>query len=325
MSMIQVDRLTKLFGPVLAVDDISFTVNEGEIVGFLGPNGAGKTTTMRILTTYLTATSGTARVAGFDVLSESMQVRQKIGFLPESVPLYPEMRVDEYLLFRGQLRGIARKARVERVDYCLDRCRLKQVRRRLLGTLSKGYRQRVGLADTMLHEPKILILDEPTSGLDPYQIRETLALIKELGGKHTILLSTHILTEVETVCERAIIINAGRVNYSESLDTLEGQAVILLDARGPVEALTQTVEGVSGVSQVKVLSKQDGLVSLEVRTQDNADQREAVGQAVTARGWPVRRLERKRRKLEDAYFDVLRAQDPLKETGIQAAPAGIAK
>src|SRR5713226_4354210 len=210
--MIHVEHLSKYFGPVMAVNDVSFDVDQGEIVGFLGPNGAGKTTTMRILTTYLPATSGIARVAGFDVMNESMEVRQNIGYLPESVPLYPEMRVEEYLNYRAKLKGVDRKQRPKRVDFCLDRCRLREVRRRLIGTLSKGYRQRVGLADAMVHDPAILILDEPTSGLDPMQIRETLALIKELGDNHTVLLSTHILPEVEASCERVIIIAGGRVS-----------------------------------------------------------------------------------------------------------------
>src|ERR1700681_221511 len=191
--MIQIDQLTKFFGPVMAVDRITFRVAKGEIVGFLGPNGAGKTTTMRILTSFLPATSGVAKVAGFDVMTESDDVRRNIGYLPESVPMYTEMRVEEYLDFRAKLQGVSRKDRPKRIDFCLDRCRIREVRRRLTGTLSKGYRQRVGLADAMIHDPPILILDEPTTGLDPQQIRETLALLKELGQNHTILLSTHIL------------------------------------------------------------------------------------------------------------------------------------
>src|SRR5262249_29692755 len=201
----------KYFGPILAVDSISFQVDRGEIVGFLGPNGAGKTTTMRILTTYLPATSGIAKIAGHDVMTESMEVRRHLGYLPESVPLYPEMRVEEYLTYRAKLKGVDRKERQKRVDYCVERCRVREVRRRLIGTLSKGYRQRVGLADAMIHDPALLILDEPTVGLDPMEINETLELIKQLGEKHTVLLSTHILSEVEKVCQRVIIINLGRI------------------------------------------------------------------------------------------------------------------
>src|SRR5262245_18940668 len=191
--MIEVSNLTKFFGPVVAVDHVQFEVDRGEIVGFLGPNGAGKTTTMRILTTFLPATSGIAKISGHDVMTESLAVRRHLGYVPESVPLYAEMRVEEYLAYRAKLKGVERKDRQKRIDYCLDRCRIREVRRRLAGTLSKGYRQRVGLADAMIHDPALLILDEPTTGLDPVQINETLDLIKELGQKHTVLLSTHIL------------------------------------------------------------------------------------------------------------------------------------
>src|SRR5262245_21542399 len=194
--MIQVENLTKFFGPVLAVDNITFQVDRGEVVGFLGNNGAGKTTTMRILTTFLPATSGIAKVAGYDVMNQSMEVRQNIGYLPESVPLYPEMRVEEYLDYRAKLKGVDRAIRSRRIEEAMERCRIREVRRRLLGTLSKGYRQRVGLADSLSHDPPMLIMDEPTSGLDPVQIRETLNSIKDLAEKHTILLSTHILPEV---------------------------------------------------------------------------------------------------------------------------------
>ncbi len=319
--MIHVQNLTKYFGPVMAVRNVSFQVDRGEIVGFLGPNGAGKTTTMRILTTYLPATSGIARVANFDVMSESMEVRRNIGYLPESVPLYPEMRVEEYLAFRSKLKGVERKARPKRIDYCLERCRIREVRRRLIGTLSKGYRQRVGLADSMIHDPPILILDEPTVGLDPLQIRETLALIKELGQAHTILLSTHILSEVEAICERVIIINAGRVGLSKNLADLEAHAVILLEVRGPSDQVAAAVRGVEGVRDVTAgKPPAEGVCAFEVHTADNRDLREAISQEVVGRGWTLRRLERRRRKLEDAFFDVLRESDPLKGSGAKEAP-----
>jgi ABC-2 type transport system ATP-binding protein len=314
--MIQVDNLTKYFGPVLAVDHVTFEVDKGEIVGFLGLNGAGKTTTMRILTSYLPATSGIAKVAGFDVMTESLSVRRNIGYLPESVPLYPEMRVEEYVLFRAKLKGVPRKQRSGRVEYCLDRCRLREVRRRLIGTLSKGYRQRVGLADAMVHDPAILILDEPTSGLDPMQIRETLALIKELGESHTVLLSTHILPEVEAICERVIIIAGGRVGFSRTLVEIESQAVILLEARGPGEQVAGLLRGIAGVEQVAEMPTEDDVVGFTIRTEANSDLREPISKAIGARGWPIRRLDRKRGSLDDAFFDVLRAQDPLKETGV---------
>ncbi len=311
--MIQVDNLSKFFGPVMAVDRISFQVGRGEIVGFLGLNGAGKTTTMRILTSYLPATSGIAKVAGFDVMLESNDVRKNIGYLPESVPLYPEMRVEEYIHFRAKLKGMPRTDRAKRIEYCLERCRLVKVRRRLLGTLSKGYRQRVGLADAMLHNPPILILDEPTAGLDPQQIRETLALLKELGQSHTILLSTHILPEVEAICERVIIIASGRIGLDQRLDEIEQESVILLEARGPVPAITQTLQSIKGVVSVQAKATDDGVAGFELRTAEDQDVREEMGQAIASKGWPIRRLERKRRRLDDAFFDVLRAQDPLKQ------------
>jgi len=229
------------------------------------------------------------------------------------VPLYPEMRVEEYLHFRGKLKGMDRRERVKRAEYCLDRCRLLTVRRRLLGTLSKGYRQRVGLADAMIHNPPILILDEATAGLDPLQIRETLALIKELGQSHTVLMSTHILSEVEAVCERVIIIANGRVGLSQRLDEIESESVILVEARGPSDQIVQSLKSVGGVASVQSKPVDDGVGSFEVRLQDEqAEVREDVSKAIAQKGWPIRRLERKRRRLEDAFFDVLRAQDPLK-------------
>jgi ABC-2 type transport system ATP-binding protein len=310
--MIQVENLTKFFGPVLAVDHVSFQVARGEIVGFLGPNGAGKTTTLRILTSYLPATSGIARVAGFDVMNQSMEVRRNIGYLPESVPLYPEMRVEEYLSYRAKLKGVDRKARQQRIDFCLDRCRIREVSRRLLGTLSKGYRQRVGLADAMVHDPPILILDEPTAGLDPVQIRETLALIKELGDQHTILLSTHILSEVEAICERVMIINTGRLGLARKLAELETDAVIVLEVRGPADPVTNVLRTTEGVQQVVPEPLGDGLISFEVRTRDGRDLRETLSQRIAKNGWPLRRLDLRRRRLEDRFLEVLRQDDPLK-------------
>jgi ABC-2 type transport system ATP-binding protein len=312
--MIQVNQLTKYFGPVLAVDRVSFEVDRGEIVGFLGPNGAGKTTTMRMLTSYLPASSGSARVAGFDVATQSLDVRRNIGFLPESVPLYGEMRVEEYVMFRAKLKGVPRKGRAQRVDYCLERCRLKEVRRRLLHTLSKGYRQRVGLADAMVHEPAIMILDEPTSGLDPLQIRETLALIRELGEKHTILLSTHILPEVEAICQRVIVIARGRVGLSSKLTELGTVNSVLVEIRGEPEAIGPVLQAVAGVARFQHQDLSDGWHGYVVESAPQVDVREALVQAVVGNGLALRRLELRRQKLEDAFLDVVRSQDPLAET-----------
>jgi ABC-2 type transport system ATP-binding protein len=311
--MIQVDYLTKFFGPVLAVDHISFNVAKGEIVGFLGPNGAGKTTTMRILTSYMPASSGLARVAGFDVMTESMDVRRNIGYLPESVPLYPEMRVEEYLVYRSKLKGVERKERLKRIDYVLDHCRIREVRRRQIGTLSKGYRQRVGLADALVHDPPILILDEPTAGLDPLQIRETLILIKELGQQHTILLSTHILSEVEAVCRRVIIISAGRIGLDKNLaDLATDTAVIMLEVRGPAEQVANVLRTTDGVAHVSAQNLEDGLTAFEIRTHHDRDLREVLAQRVAKNGWALRRLDLRRRKLEDHFIDVvMREENPF--------------
>src|SRR5262245_9019050 len=301
--MIQVENLTKYFGPVLAVDRVSFEVDKGEIVGFLGPNGAGKTTTMRILTTYLPATSGIAKIAGYDVMMQSMEVRANIGYLPESVPLYPEMRVEEYLHYRAKLKGVERSKRSPRIDYCLERCRIREVRRRLMGTLSRGYRQRVGLADAMLHDPQILIMDEPTSGLDPLQIRETLHTIRDLRERHTILLSHHILTEVESVCDRVIIISRGRLTLDKSMKALSSEGTqTLLEVHGPQEAVTQALQAVEGVSSVKVVPLPDGYVACTVRTARNRDVREALAQKVLANKWGLRKLDLGQRTLEEQFF-----------------------
>ena len=311
--MISVQNLSKYFGPVMAVYRLTFEVDRGEIVGFLGPNGAGKTTTMRILTSYLPATSGVAKVAGYDVMTQGDEVRRSIGYLPESVPLYTEMRVDEYLDFRAKLKGVPRKERYKRLEYCLDRCRVREVRRRLLGTLSKGYRQRVGLADAMIHDPPILIMDEPTVGLDPIQIRETLALIAELGQSHTILLSTHILSEVEAVCERVIIINAGRIGMIKSLVDVDAKSVLICEVRGPFDQVQAALKGLEGITQVTVDSRGEGSAVFSIWTKDNRDLRDAIAKLIIEKGWALLQLGYRRRTLEDAFFEVLREHNPLKE------------
>jgi ABC-2 type transport system ATP-binding protein len=221
--VIHVKNLCKFYGDFQAVHDVSFDVPKGQVVGFLGPNGAGKSTTMRILAGYLTATSGYASIDGIDVFWNPVEVRRRIGYMPESCPLYPEMRVVEYLTFRAGIKGLHGASRAKRVDECMERCWLGGVKSQIIGTLSKGYRQRVGLADSLLADPPVLILDEPTAGLDPTQIRETRKLIRDLGDRHTILLSTHILSEVEMTCDQAIIINRGRVALSGPIEDLRSR------------------------------------------------------------------------------------------------------
>jgi ABC-2 type transport system ATP-binding protein len=225
-GMINVQRLTKYYGDRAAVRNVSFEIAERQVVGFLGPNGAGKSTTMRILAGYLAASSGTATINGVDVFWKPVEARRHIGYMPESCPLYPELRVAEYLKYRAGLKGVYGWRRRERLDFVLDRCWLRDVRRQLIGTLSKGYRQRVGLADALIGNPAVLILDEPTAGLDPAQIRETRSLIRELGSEHTVLLSTHILPEVVRTCSRVIIINRGEVALDRRLKEGEGTAAL---------------------------------------------------------------------------------------------------
>lgn len=310
--MIDVEHLSKYYGPIQAVDDISFHIAKGEIVGFLGPNGAGKSTTLKILTSYLPATSGIARVANFDIMTESMKVRENIGYLPQAVPIYPEMRVDEYLAYRAKLKAVDRSVRTQRIEHCLERCRAREVRRRLIGTLSNGYRQRVGLADALLNDPPLLILDEPTAGLDPLQIRETLNTIRDLAGQHTVLLSTHILSEVEQICNRVIIISRGRIGLDSRLDALgDDTTMVTLEARGPAEKIADVLRQVEGVERVGHTAIGDGLHSYELRTRRDHDPREQIYKKFAQHdGWTLRRLDLRRRKLEDHFVEVvLRSED----------------
>jgi ABC-2 type transport system ATP-binding protein len=308
---IRVEHLTKNYGPVLAVDDVSFQVQPGELVGFLGPNGAGKSTCMRILTTWLPASNGYAWLDGFDVMYQSMEVRRRIGYLPENVPLYPEMRVREYLAYRAKLKGVERHGRTARIDYCVEKCRIKEVRNRLLGTLSKGYRQRVGLADALLADPPILILDEPTTGLDPVQINETLNTIRELRGQHTVLLSTHILHEVEKVCERVIIINKGKIKFDDTMKSINArEPTLVLEIRGPSEAVTAFLREQPELASVTAKTTESDVTTFEIRTRDRRDQREELAKRITARGWGIRRLDLRRVSLDDLFGAVVK-QDAI--------------
>lgn len=310
--MISVSQLTKVFGLTLAVDNVSFEVPQGQIVGFLGPNGAGKSTTLRMLTCYLPPTSGTATIAGFDIFHQSEQVRQKLGYLPENCPLYTEMKVREYLEFRGKLRGMERSLRRQRMDYVLERCWVTGVKDKTIGHLSKGFRQRVGLADALLHNPPVLILDEPTVGLDPAQIRETRKLIRDLGGDHTVMLSTHILPEVEAVCDRAIVIAGGRIVAQGTPDELRASrrmsARVLVECRAPARELTATLARVAGVRDVEVLAAQANgdphFVTAALRPREGYDIREQVARVVMQHGWPIREVRLEKATLEEFFVQV---------------------
>ncbi len=305
--MISVTNLTKRYGSFLAVDDITFHVEQGGVVGFLGPNGAGKTTTMRILTCYHAATSGGVTIAGFDVFKDSMEVRRRIGYLPESTPLYPEMRVREYLKFRGKLRGMTFSEGKAAIGRVTDRCWLGEFIDRPIGQLSKGMKQRVGLADAIMHDPDLLILDEPTIGLDPNQIRETRKLIKELGERHTVLLSSHILHEVEQTCSRTIIIADGRIVASgspqELRDQFSSQARVIVELRGPEAEVTAGVKSLPGVQSVKATSD-NGWVRLAAQPKTDQDIREDLFKLTKDKGWSLREIRREGATLEELFIKI---------------------
>jgi ABC-2 type transport system ATP-binding protein len=325
--MISVQNLTKRYVDTHAVEDLSLEVQEGEVLGFLGPNGAGKTTTIRMLTGYLRPTSGTARVAGFDVVDDSLEVRRRIGYLPENIPLYPEMRVDEYLAYRAALKRVPRGERKANVDRAVELCGLKDERRRIIGTLSKGFRQRVGLADALVHRPPILVLDEPTVGLDPNQIREVRELIRDLGKDHTVLLSTHILPEVEMVCDRVAIINRGRLvaeGTPERLrQQLEGGGRLVVEVRGPDAEVTTALGAVAGVASVAVRRREPDC-EVEVAVAGEADPREAIFRLVVERGWVLLGLRRDAASLEDIFAKLTTSEsaDPDAGSASSATAAG---
>lgn len=311
--MIQVERLSKRYGSVRAIGRVSFAIGRGEIVGLLGPNGAGKTTTMRILTTYLAPTSGRALLAGHDVLDQPREVRRSVGYLPENVPLYNEMRVTEYLRYRAKLKDVPRSRRRLAISEVITRCRLAEVEDRILGHLSRGFRQRVGLAEAMVHDPAILILDEPTAGLDPIQIREVRDLIRELGDRHTILLSTHIMSEVEAVCGRVIIIAGGRIAVDDRLENLRQDKTILLEARGPAESIRNQLLAIEGVRRVAITGRDEGIAAFEIQTQGGADLRETLCQKLHSNGWPLRTLDLRRNSLEERFVEAVTRDIPPNE------------
>ncbi|HYL62801.1 MAG TPA: ATP-binding cassette domain-containing protein [Candidatus Methylomirabilis sp.] len=328
--MITVNELTKRYARNTAVDHISFEIQKGQIVGFLGPNGAGKTTTMRMLTCFMPPTSGTAKVAGFDVLEEPLEVRRHIGYLPEMPPLYPEMRTAEYLAFAGSLKGLSGTQLKERVDYVCDRCAVADVRDKLLGKLSKGYRQRVGLAQAIIHNPDVLILDEPTAGLDPKQINETRDLIKSLAGDHTIILSTHILPEVEQTCQQVIIINKGKLVATDSVNNLQkrasGAESIVMEIAGRNGDLdSATVKGklelVPGVSKVLFKEKKQSRNVFEVESRKGGLNRGDLARAVVEAGWDLNEMRASAMSLEEVFLQLTgdQAATPKEEAAAKGA------
>jgi ABC-2 type transport system ATP-binding protein len=307
--MIEVQHLTKRYGPVTAVDDVTFSVGAGEILGFLGPNGAGKTTTMRMITGYMPPTEGQAVVAGHDVFSEPLAAKRKIGYLPETPPLYPDMTVREYLTFAARLKlgKITAADCAMRVDHTMKKAHVDDMADRHCGKLSKGYRQRVGLAQALIHDPEVLILDEPTAGLDPKQIMETRDLVKGLAGNHTIILSTHILPEVAQTCTRVVIINRGRVVAVDTTENLthqlKGSASLYVQVEGPDEA-GAALAGVPGVRKVAQADRHERWVGFEVEAEKDQDVRRAVAQAIVNKGWGLLELRPTRVSLEAVFLQL---------------------
>src|SRR3989454_6638537 len=308
--MIQVENLTKRYAGHTAVKDVSFNVRRGEIVGLLGPNGAGKSTIMRILSCYMPATSGTVRVADHDVFTEADEVRRRIGYMPENNPLYRDMRVREYLRYRGCLKGLKGRRCRERADVVMEQCGLTEVHRRIIGHLSKGYQQRVGLADALVHEPALIILDEPTIGLDPNQIRAVRQLIKDLGQNHTVLISTHILHEVEMTCSRVLILHEGKILAADTTDNLQGvmsdRGQVLAEIAAPVEDLKDCFEQMPDIEYFDLAPAEGIYIRCAITPRNGLDLRQLIYATAAGRGWPLRELTRSRHSLEDIFVKVTR-------------------
>jgi ABC-2 type transport system ATP-binding protein len=304
--LVEAHELTRYYGRFRAVDSVSFSIGRGEVVGLLGPNGAGKSTTIRMLAGFLPATEGTAMVAGWDARRHPVELHRHVGYMPENNPLYPEMRVGEYLRFRAELKGVPRKRRSRRIGECMEMCGAADVAGQVIGTLSKGYRQRVGMADALLADPELLVLDEPTIGLDPNQILEVRRLISGLGERHTVLLSTHILAEAEAVCRRVIIIDGGRIVADDTVHALSDrilQTLVHVELRGDADDIAAALAAIEGVDHVHVVERGEW-VRLRLATRPQADVREAVYRAAARAGWPLRELTRSRGSLEDVFHRI---------------------
>jgi ABC-2 type transport system ATP-binding protein len=310
--MIEVSNLNKRYAGKTAVADLSFQVERGEVVGLIGHNGAGKSTTMRILSCFMPATSGTARVAGFDVFTQADEVRRRIGYMPENNPLHPDMRVREYLKFRARLKGLGHSRSRQRVDAVIAQCGLGDVSKRIIGQLSKGYRQRVGLADALVHEPELIILDEPTIGLDPNQIRSVRQLIKELGRRHTILLSSHILPEVEMTCHRVLIMREGRILAADTPENLHKafgkSGHVVAEIAAPLADLKSSWEGMAEVTHYNIAPTEGDYFRCSLTAAPGEDLRPRIFSLAVQRGWQLRELSRVRHSLEDVYVRMTRPE-----------------
>ncbi|MGG6296945.1 ABC transporter ATP-binding protein [Leptolyngbya sp. AN02str] len=324
--MIEVEHLSKTYGTTPAIKDVTFSVEPGEILGFLGPNGAGKTTTMRILTGYLPATEGTARIAGFDVHEQSMEVRKRIGYLPETPPLYTDMTVEGFLHFVARLKGVAPGDRATQVNSAMERCNLQEKRNVLIRKLSKGFRQRVGIAQAIVHDPPVIILDEPTVGLDPRQIIDVRNLIKSLAGDHTIILSTHILPEVSMTCNRVAIINRGAVVATNTPDQLMEQLIggagYELEVRGDVTQLEPLLQHISGVKSVEPLvataERAESHTRLRVMSDTGAEPGQAIAECVVNAGLGLYEMRRIKISLEDVFLELTTEEKPVEAEASQA-------
>jgi ABC-2 type transport system ATP-binding protein len=312
-SMIEVSNLTKRYAGHTAVSNISFAVKRGEIVGLLGPNGAGKSTTMRILSCFLPATSGTVRVGGLDVFRDSVEVRRRIGFMPENNPLHTDMRVREYLKFRARLKGLNRRRCRERVDIVMEQCGLTDVNRKIINQLSKGYRQRVGLADALVHEPELIILDEPTIGLDPNQIRSVRQLIKSLAAAHTVLISTHILPEAEMTCNRVLIMYEGKILAADTPENLQqlmsSNSQVIAEIAAPESELQECWAQNPEIAQFDVSAAEGEYFRCALTPRNGTDLRLHVFALAREHGWSLRELTRSRHSLEDIYVQVTRPDE----------------
>ena len=308
--MIDVQHLTKRYGQHVALDGVSFSVNAGEVVGFLGPNGAGKSTTMRILTTFMAATSGTARVGGDCVFEQPDRVRERIGYMPENNPLPLDLRVADYLGFRAELKRVAKRETTGRVSEVMEQCGIADVAKRFIGQLSRGYRQRVGMADALLAKPELIVLDEPTSGLDPNQVRSVRQLIRELAGEHTVLISSHILSEIEMTCDRVVILHEGRLLASGALNDLmaKANATVMAEVQAPLPEVQQWAAELA-LGQAEIAGQPDGYVRCQFAGAIDGSARERVFAAANERGWTLRELSRRAPSLEDLFVSLTQEKE----------------